>query len=239
MDHLKATTATPPCHQPDDEDDPGREIEEEEEDDDEERPPHQTVDVAFLNQVDLVRSLYRQLFAQPELSPVVKAPFSYVDAAKLENGVNAPPSRVSTIRIEYCMNVRVDKDERIRIMRIIREKCSPSRQKGKRFKDSHDLTLVYEDIFVPKQITYAYKQSKPSCVLCNRIIPVGEPRCKYSIANALNQSSKCERCGTHVYCLPCFVVLESTVIPGAQCVCFGTLLSQRGGCRQVSLMTWR
>lgn len=137
-------------------------------------------------------------------------------------------------RVEYALNVRIDKNERIRILCLMRDLCDPLRQKGKRFKESHDFKLVYEDLFVPEQITYAYKMSRPSCVVCNRVIQVGEERCKYSVANALNTHANCEKCGTHVYCLPCFVVLESTVIPGYQSVCFGTLLTQRGGCRQIS-----
>ena len=209
--------------------------------------PHQMEDASFYRQVDMVRSLYHQLFGQSEPARPVAATArpSLLPAAspvaQPSNWImeprpfNPPHSWLRLIeRIEYCTYVRVDKDERIRILRIIRDQCSPQRQKGKRFKDAHDYTLVYEDIFVPKLITYAYKQSKPACVLCNRTIQVGEPRCKYSIANALNLSNNCERCGTHVYCLPCFVVLESTVIPGKRCVCFGTVLSQRGGCRQVS-----
>lgn len=148
----------------------------------------------------------------------------------------AQGSRVRLIdRVEYVMNVRIDKNERIRILCLMQDLCDPQKQKGKRFKESHNFTLVYEDIFVPRQITYAYKMSRPSCVVCNRVIQVGEERCKYSVVNALNTHANCEKCGTHVYCLPCFVVLESTVIPGYQSVCFGTLLTQRGGCRQISV----
>ena len=135
-------------------------------------------------------------------------------------------------KVSYRYNIVVNRARRVELLMLMQFKCSSSKQKGKRFKEAHDFSIVDEDLQIPNQAIYAYNMTRPKCVICRKIIAKREDRCKFSIVNYHSPIRDCERCGTHVYCLDCFIVLQSALIPGKQPVCFATILTKRGGCRQ-------
>lgn len=138
-------------------------------------------------------------------------------------------------KVEYLYGLTIPAERRLYLLNRMSTFCQTSKHKGKRFKDAHDFSPVNEDLHVEKLIVYAYNMSTPECVICGGKIEKLAARCKFSIANLYNPSRNCERCGTHLYCVECFVVLQSAVLPGEQAVCFGTLLTTRGGCHQLHL----
>jgi hypothetical protein len=139
-------------------------------------------------------------------------------------------------KMEYRTDIIVPASRVFEVLSILQTMCDPTKQKGKRFKESHDLRPhIVQDLFVSSQVVYAYKMTIPRCVLCSRRIPQGADRCKFSISNMKEATGSCEKCGTHVYCLFCYLILQAAVRLGMKAVCVGTLLTDRGGCRQMKV----
>lgn len=130
--------------------------------------------------------------------------------------------------------ITIGGEERKKIIDHMIHILNHANQKGKRFRESHDLTCRSDPIVVQNQIVNTNKLTDPVCVICSEMIPKGVDRCKFSIVH-MKDRSKTEHCGTHVYCIPCFVTLNSCTAEGKQAVCFGTCLNHRGGCRQVMI----
>jgi hypothetical protein len=127
--------------------------------------------------------------------------------------------------------VRVPGNVREHILQLMAGYLCDYPNKGKRFRENHHIELDDQDLIVHNQRVNASTSTKPKCIICSAVIEKGEHRCKLNIAlHPIDPTDDC--CSTHVYCLPCYVVLLSTVLPGHTPVCFGTCRTKRGGCRQ-------
>ena len=144
---------------------------------------------------------------------------------------DTPKTNTGVAKMGYVYDITIPASRRMAILKRIKQTSEPSRQRGKRFKESYDIEFINEDIHAKEQIVYTYKMSEPICVICDEVIDKNRERCKFSIAHLCHPEMR-EHCGTHVYCLDCFIVLKSTCREGKDQVCYGTLLSTRGGCHQ-------
>jgi hypothetical protein len=145
-----------------------------------------------------------------------------------------PENTVDDQDIIVLSVVQINGDARYQILQHMIDRLNEYPMKGKRFRDSHTVELSKEDLIVTNQYANADCSSKPKCIICNSKIDKNAYRCKLNIVRKEVGQEGDDLCSTHVYCLSCYVVLESTVKPGHTPVCFGTCRVQRGGCRQSS-----
>lgn len=141
----------------------------------------------------------------------------------------------------FIRNYAVSGEERFRVLQIINNFLSGSKNKGKKFRRAHDITLRSDAFIVPELPVDSNTGTQPICVICQEKILRGVPRCKFSIVHSERERSfaSSERgevvvdlCQTHVSHALCYAVQLMTLREGYEMVCFGTCLCGRGGCRQ-------
>lgn len=144
---------------------------------------------------------------------------------------------------EVLSVVKVSVAERLRILTILREMLADQPTRSGRFRNSHQLEMIDEEIVLTNFAVLANKGSQPTCIVCSRKIGKEENRCKLdlflseeTVDNVVNRPTlpKEERhdfCSTHAYHLSCFIVFLSTKLPEAKLACVGTC-RDCGGCRQ-------
>jgi hypothetical protein len=132
-------------------------------------------------------------------------------------------------------NYTVTGEDQHRVLCIMNDWLSDSKNKGKKFRRAHDTTIRMDGFIIPLLYVDSNTGTQPICVICQTKIDRGEPRCKFSVVHAGRMSSEdnvVDLCQTHVSHAVCYAVHLHTLRKGFEMVCFGTCLLKRGGCRQ-------
>jgi hypothetical protein len=139
--------------------------------------------------------------------------------------------------IVYKESVTISGRQRRAVLQFI-NRILQNKNKGKKFRESHDTTVFSEALVVHQQPMNHKNDTTPYCIICQRKLARGEERCKLSVIHEHREKpvdfcekDRVDKCETHSYCLVCFVIFMATVRPGREVVCFGTCLTKRGGCR--------
>jgi hypothetical protein len=155
----------------------------------------------------------------------------------LEDAIKAIPGK------KIITDVRVSASARVRILRKMRSILVADPTIAGRFRNSHDLTEVREDIHHKSFEVLSNTTTGPQCNICDIFIAKGDDRCRLDLfltkdtahfvveRNSTPKDERVDFCFSHNFCVPCFIVYHSTCLQGKTPVCFGTCRS-RGGCRQ-------
>jgi len=146
--------------------------------------------------------------------------------------IQSPTSSPNRSKVGIARDIFIPAKERIETLLLVQKILNSIRPtQGKKFRKSYDLTPINEDIFVSELKVFSYQLSTVHCAVCEQSIPHDAVRCKHQIAHIDNPFEE-EECGTHIYCLKCFVVIEKARVPGEIAVCIGTLRKKKGGCKK-------
>jgi hypothetical protein len=140
-------------------------------------------------------------------------------------------------KVRFVCRSVVPRETRSNVLEIVKMNMCGNPLKGKKFRDSYCCDYdPYCDMVAENQLVTNSTASTPDCIVCGVKIRKGEERCKFSLIH-LDDHSKSEHCGTHVYHLNCFLAIEGNRLPNMPSVCYGTCLHDRGGCKQVYLQS--